>query len=275
MALNDDIVLGEGVAIDSGAASVVMRTGSGAIDAIIMYAVFLFGIIPLMNQLMPSLNQAQGTAVTITTVVGWFIIVPAIVETLTRGLSVGRLAVGLRIVRDDGGPVSARYAFGRALLGFFEVYASLGTIAFATSFMSAKGKRIGDMLVGTYAMRTRGGRSSLPAVTMPFGMAEWAAVADVRRLPDGLALTARLFIARAKDLSPDVRFRLGGELAARIAPFVAPAPPPGTHPETLIAAVLATRRDREYASGLAAGRVNAAEFERLSRLPFGMSDAEN
>ena len=36
------------------------------------------------------------------------VVVPTVVETLTRGRSLGRLIMGLRIVRDDGGPVGAR-----------------------------------------------------------------------------------------------------------------------------------------------------------------------
>ncbi len=274
MSINEEIVLGEGVAIDSGAASVVMRAGSGAIDAIVMYGGFLV-LLRVTGPLMDSVNNALGTALAVALVVAWFGGAPALVETLTRGLSLGRLALGLRIVRDDGGPVSARYALGRSLVGLFEVYLSFGLVAIITSFMSARGKRVGDILVGTYAMRTRGGRKSMPPIVMPFGMTEWARKADVRRLPDGLALTARLFLGRAHQMSPDARYRFGTEIAGQLADYVAPPPPEGTHPETFIAAVLATRRDREYASGIAAQRLNASEFERLSVLPYGIQDSSN
>ncbi|WP_291377575.1 RDD family protein [Demequina sp.] len=274
MSIDEEIVLGEGVAIDSGAASVVMRAGSGAIDAIIMYVGFVV-LVNVASPLLTSVNFAIVRALTIVLFVAWFVGVPALVETLTRGLSVGRLALGLRIVRDDGGPVSARYALGRALVGLFEVYLSAGLFAVIASFMSARGKRIGDMLVGTYAMRTRGGRKAMPPVVMPFGMTEWAQQADVRRLPDGLALTARLFLGRAHQMSHDARYRFGTEIAGQLASYVAPPPPEGTHPETFIAAVLATRRDREYVSGISAQRLNAEEFQRLSVLPYGIQDSDN
>ncbi|MCB2413594.1 RDD family protein [Demequina sp. TTPB684] len=274
MSINEEIVLGEGVAIDSGAASVVMRVGSGAIDAIVMYLGFIV-LLNVTGPLASAVNEAIGTALSIALIFVWFGVVPALVETLTRGLSLGRLALGLRIVRDDGGPVSARYAFGRALVGLFEVYLSFGLIAIITSFMSARGKRVGDILVGTYAMRTRGGRKAMPPIVMPFGMTEWAQKADVRRLPDGLALTARLFLGRAHQMSHDARYRFGKEISEQLATYVAPPPPEGTHPETFIAAVLATRRDREYASGITAQRLNAAEFERLSALPYGIPDSNN
>lgn len=274
MSIDEEIVLGEGVAIDSAAGSVVMRAGSGAIDAIVMY-VGLWVIFALMEPLLSVVNQAIFTSLVIAIPVAWLVGVPALVETLTRGLSLGRLALGLRIVRDDGGPVSARYAVGRALVGLFEVYLSFGIIAIVASFLSARGKRVGDMLVGTYAMRTRGGRKAMPPVVMPFGMMQWAQEADMRRLPDGLALTARMFLGRAPQMSHDARYRFGHQIAGQLAEYVAPQPPEGTHPETFIAAVLATRRDREYASGVTAQRVNAEEFARLSTLPYGIPDASN
>ncbi len=274
MSANEEIVLGEGVAIDAGAASVVMRAGSGAIDALVIGVSFIF-VLQLAEPVLQVVNGGLYAALNITLVVVWFIVVPALIELLTRGLSVGRLAVGLRIVRDDGGPVSARYAFGRALVGFFEIYATAGMVAVTMSFLSERGKRLGDMLVGTYSMRTRGGRKALPPVVMPFGLADWAATADVRRLPDGLALTARLFLARANEMTPDARRRFGTDIAAQMAPLVAPPPPGGTHPESFIAAVLATRREREYAAGWRADRINAADAERLARLPYGIPDAAN
>ncbi len=274
MSVNEEIVLGEGVAIDPGAASVVMRAGSGAIDAIAMY-LGLVALTRMSGPLLASVNGAVSTALSVALTVAWLVGVPTLVETLTRGLSLGRLALGLRIVRDDGGPVSARYAFGRAFVGLFEVYLSVGLIAVITSFMAARGKRVGDILVGTYAMRTRGGRKALPPIVMPFGMTQWAQQADVRRLPDGLALTARLFLGRASQMSHDARYRFGTQIAEQLASYVAPPPPAGTHPETFIATVLATRRDREYLWGTAAQRLNAAEFERLSVLPYGIADSDN
>ncbi len=274
MAVNDNIILGEGVEIDAGAASVVMRVASGAIDGIVMLVTYSV-LASLINPLIAVSNAALGRAIAISLTVLWFVVVPATVETLTRGRSIGRIAVGLRIVRDDGGPISARYAFGRALVGLLEIYMTLGMVAATASFLSERGKRLGDMLVGTYSMRTRGGRTALPPIVMPFGLAEWASTADMRRLPDGLALTARLFLGRAAQMSHESRMRFGLDLAARVGEYVAPAPPAGTHPETFLAAVLASRRDREYAAGVRADQINHAETLRLSRLPYGIQDVEN
>ena len=274
MSLDEESVLGEGVAIDAASAPVTLRIVSGLIDAIVLAVTFVV-LLTFLEPLLANLNEAWYFSLITVVSVAWFVGIPTTVETLTRGLSLGKLALGLRIVRDDSGPVSVRHAIGRALVGVLEIYLSAGMLAVGASALSQRGKRIGDMLSGTYAMRTRGGRKALPPVMMPPSLAGWAATADVRRLPDGLALTARMFLARAHEMTPEARSRLSAKISGQMAPLVSPAPAQGTHPEHFIAAVLATRRDREYNAGIRAQSAKAAEMARLGALPHGIPDAEN
>jgi hypothetical protein len=82
---------------------------------------------------------------------------------------------------------------------------------------------------------------------MPYELATWARAADVASLPTGLALAVRQFLSRAVALDPASRASVGTDLARRVSPYVAPPPPPGTAPETFLAAVVATRRERDQA----------------------------
>ena len=268
----DQILIGEGVVLDSGAAPVTLRMLSGAIDLAILIMAMI-GATTVLDRVLGLLNGALQRAVLITVLVAILVALPATVETLSRGRSLGRFAVGLRIVRDDGGPISARHAWTRALVGVFEVVFTLGSVAVTVSILGARGKRIGDYLAGTYAMRTRGAGRALPPLVMPPGMAHWASTADIARLPDGLALTARMFLAGAERMHPPSRVRVGTRLADQVVVHVSPAPPPGTHPEAVIAAVLAERRDREWR--LESARMQEAETQgdALRRLPFGIPDA--
>lgn len=272
--VEDELLIGEGVVLDAGAAPVTMRMLSGAIDVLVYGATFLVTV-SFLARASGTLNDAAFRAI----VIGWLVIslilLPAFVETLTRGRSVGRIAVGLRIVRDDGGPVSFRFALARSTAGLLEEYLTLGIIAVTVSMFSRRGKRMGDYLAGTYAMRTRGGQRALPPLTMPYGLEGWAANADFRRLPDGLALTARMFLGRAPSMHPESRMRLGQQIADQMSDYVAPAPPAGTHPETFIAGVLAARRDREYVIETNRMRRRDADSELVRSLPFGVPDVEN
>lgn len=270
----DEILTGEGVLLEASAAPVTYRIASGAIDAVATLGVLWLSAM-LVGALAGSLNAAAGKAIIIVYIVSLLVLAPATVETLTRGRSLGRMALGLRIVRDDGGPVSFRQAITRSIVALLEVWVSFGMIAVTTSLLSARGKRLGDMLAGTYALRTRGTMKPLPPVLMPPALAEWSRTADMSRLPDGLALYARLFLGRAAAMHPAARQRLGTRYAERLGEHVAPPPPFGTHPETYIAAVLATRRDREYATALRQASRAMTQGELLRRLPHGVPDVDN
>ena len=277
MADSDDVVIGEGVVLDSASATVGVRILSGLIDYILLGLVWLAAWIFVLSPVAFSgaLDSSALTAFIIVTNAGLLVAVPTAVETLTRGRSLGRLALGLRVVRDDGGPVGFRQAVTRALAGVFEVWASFGTVAALTSMLSQRSKRIGDMLAGTYVVRTRAVRADSLPLVMPAALTEWSRTVDIRRLPDGLALTARQFLSRAARLNPAARRQIGETLANRIAPYVSPLPEAGTHPETFIMGVLTTRRDREYALAVAHQSSDAAQSTGVQRLPFGVADVND
>ncbi len=164
------------------------------------------------------------------------------------------------MVRDDGGPIRMRHALVRALLAVIEIIFSLGSIALITSLLNVRGKRLGDLLAGTFVLRERGGAAAVPLPGMPMHLATWAVGADMARLPDGLAVGARRFLAGAPGLHPASRHQLGSDLAAQVSRFVAPPPPPGTHPEAFLAAVLVERRRRDHE------RLARLEHARAARL---------
>ena len=176
-----------------------------------------------------------------------FLVYPATLETLTRGRSLGKLATGLRTVRDDGGPITATHALVRALIGFVEIYAFTGIPALLSAMLSHKGKRLGDYAAGTYVVRDRV-RLVLPLpARMPPHLARWAATADISSLPVGLALGVRQYLGRVHEITPQSRAVLGNQLAEQVRPYVAPPPPAATSPEDFLAAVIASRRDRDLA----------------------------
>lgn len=242
----DDHVTGEAVALDLPPASLGSRIASGLIDIavtlVLLVVVFvIFGVAALQS------DAALFHVATIATLITVFIAIPTTVETLTRGRSLGKWACGLRAVRDDAGPVSFQHAFVRALVGFVEIYAFTGTPAFFSALLSAKGKRLGDHAAGTYVVRERVRLRLAPAALMPPHLQTWAQNADLATLPTGLALAIRQYLGRAATLDSRTRHDLGSRLAADVSAYVAPPPPPGTLPQDLLAAVMASRRERDMA----------------------------
>src|SRR4029450_2729688 len=94
-------------------------------------------------------------AVTTVTIVFVFLVWPVTFETLTRGRSPGKFALGLRVGRADVGPIRFRHALVRGLVGLIIEWPGLLmpilTWIFGAGAMlfNSKGKRIGDRAAGT------------------------------------------------------------------------------------------------------------------------------
>ena len=240
----DGAVTSEAVEVDLPVASVLQRCLSGLIDLIVLVvALFLASLV--IGLVIPEVSNAIAQSLLVVTVVLLVLGIPITTETVTRGKTVGKLTTGLRTVRDDGGPIGFRQAVVRGLIGWVEIYLAQATIALAAVVLTSRNRRVGDLAAGTYVINERQ-TIRLPVPTaMPPQLVGWAASADIAALPDSLALATRQFLHRAPTLTPQSRAALGTDLAQQVARFVAPAPPPGHHPETFLAAVLADRRRRD------------------------------
>ncbi|MFL6155648.1 MAG: RDD family protein [Marmoricola sp.] len=243
---SDDLVTGEAVALDLPAASFGSRIASGLIDILATVAT-AFALVLLLSVVLVQADEALAETAIILTMIALFLGVPTAVETLTRGRSLGKLALGLRTVRDDAGPISFQHAFIRSLIGFIEVYVFSGVPAFFSALLSDRGKRLGDHAAGTYVIRERFTLALPPPAQMPYPLQHWARSADIAPLPVPVALAVRQFLSRAHQLTPDSRAALSIRLTEQVQPFVSPAPPPGTPPEAFLTAVLVSRRDRDLA----------------------------
>lgn len=68
---------------------------------------------------------------------------PVLSELLLRGRSVGRLVMGTRVVRDDGGPVHVRQSVLRAVMAMFEIWSTTGAVALVCSVIDRRSRQIG------------------------------------------------------------------------------------------------------------------------------------
>lgn len=260
-----ELVTGEAVALELRPASFAGRALAWVLDTFLYLGLLVVSFL-IVGELAASLDDAASAAVLLLDAVLFLVGVPVAVETATRGRSVGKYAAGLRVVRDDGGPIRFRQAAVRGLLAVAEVY-TLPFLAVISSLVSPVGKRLGDLMAGTYVIRERGGGEVPPPVAMPPHLAGWALTADIGRIPERLALAARGFLGRAGSLHAQARGRLGVELADQVARHVAPPPPPGTHPEYFLAAVLAERTRRELERLTRAAQVRSRRTARRDAAP--------
>jgi uncharacterized RDD family membrane protein YckC len=247
---------GEAVALEVRPASFVLRGAGAIIDWLISIAFFI-AIIIAVTFLGGGLDQALVAAITVLALVLSIVVLPLTVEVLSRGRSVGKLVIGARVVRDDGGAIGFRHSLARALTGVLEIYLTFGGLAALIALLSPRSKRLGDLLAGTYSQYERISRTPPTVRPLPWQLQQWAQIADVAKLPDPLARRIAQFLAQADALTPIARAGLANELAAEVAPFVSPLP--AVDAETLLVAVAAVRRDRDYAALM-------LERERLARI---------
>jgi uncharacterized RDD family membrane protein YckC len=204
---------------------------------------------------------------TVSILVTVMVVIPTTVETMSRGRSLGKLAVGGRIVRTDGGASGFRQAFIRALVGVFEIWLTFGAVAALVGAFTPRAQRLGDLMAGTYSERTRTPKLPPPAPPIPPVLSGWAGVADVARLPDRLSRRIAQFVQNADAMQPPARARLAAELAAEAAVHVSPVP--DVDGETFLRAVVAVRRDRELRALLLEQERVAALTAAASGVPRG------
>jgi uncharacterized RDD family membrane protein YckC len=241
----DDLVTGEAVALDLPHASIGLRILSRVIDLVVLQVAGGV-VITLGGILASSFDDAVASAIMLITVVLVMVGYPVAMETLTRGRTIGKLAAGLRVVRDDAGPITFRHALTRGMVGILELNLLGGIPAVVSAVLSPRGKRLGDVAAGTYVIRERGRGAMPPPVPMPPHLAMWATNADFGKIPDGIAAAVRSFLPAAFSMDPVAREQRGRELLDEVMLSVSPPPPPGNHPEYVLAAVVAERRRRDY-----------------------------
>ena len=244
----DALITGDAVLLDLRTASFAVRMLSAAVDGVLQLGLPIGGTIAIAwtaarVELDDGFVAAGIVAVSVLAYVGY----PVLCELLLHGRSVGRLVMGTRVVRDDGGPVHLRQSLLRAVMAMLEIWSTSGAIALTCSVIDRRSRRVGDLLAGTMVIQERMRSLSPQRVEVPESLGRWVQGADVGRLPLTLMQDIRSFLPRAGTINPESRRELSRDLLRRTLPHVAPAPPPGTDPEEFLAAVLAerSRRDEE------------------------------
>lgn len=254
-----ELLSGEAVAIDVQPVGVVFRALGAIIDVLVSIAVvLLFAWLIDWATTFGLLDDAISSIFTIVMIVFSFVVLPCTIEIAMKGRSLGKLAIGGRIVRVDGGATTTRHAIIRSLTGVLETYMTLGGIAIVTGAFSPRSQRLGDLLAGTYCQRVRTKPLQVAPLTVSEHLQSWAEIADVALLPDRLGRRINQYFTHAPSMEPEARFHVANGLLSETEPFVSPMPI--ADPEEALRAILAVRRLRE-AQAL---RISDARVRQLS-----------
>ncbi|WP_330175536.1 RDD family protein [Streptomyces sp. NBC_01498] len=241
----NELVTGDAVVLGLRPAKLPSRALAVFIDLVVVWA----GYIVVSMVLAFAASSLDTAAVAALAVASFLLIpvgVPIAVETLSQGRSLGKLACGLRVVRDDGGPIRFRHALVRGAVGVVELLMSFGVIACVASLASARGRRVGDLFAGTLVVRERvpADRAQVVPPPPPWLVGRFSQL-DFSSVPDELWLAVRQYLTRMSQLDANVGSSMAQRLADDLAARTGVPLPPDVPPMAFLAAVVSERQSRD------------------------------
>lgn len=265
---DESFISGEGVKLDLKPASPFIRAAAFLIDLTLYVGAFLVLLFSLVAVTFDQgLPQTLVRAIFVIIIFLSFVVLPFVIEVFTHGYSLGKWAFNLKVVRRDGGIITARHSFVRAMTGMVETYMFLGLLSFMATVFSPRATRLGDVAAGTMVIQVPE-PIFYPPLVMPPDCAQWASHAQVLPIPDELHFECMNFLHNNRQILDQLRLSIGMSLAGRVSAFVSPKPPTNIHPERFLAAVLVVLRDREYAKELKRQDILEARRQQVEAVPF-------
>ncbi|MGW5348416.1 RDD family protein [Streptomyces sp. HUAS TT3] len=248
-----DLVTGDAVVLGLRPARLPSRALAFVLDLFVYVTGYLLVSVAL-TYATASLDDAAQAAVAVASFLLVLVGIPIAVETLSHGRSLGKLACGLRVVRDDGGPVRFRHALVRGAMGVVELLLTFGSVACIASLVSARGRRLGDVFGGTLVIRERVPVThAMPVPAPPPWLAGRFTALDLSAVPEGLWLAVRQYLTRMHQLDPQVGAAMAAKLADDLVARTGAPAPAGVPAAAFLTAVVHERQSRDAARAFAAG----------------------
>ncbi|MCX7967828.1 MAG: RDD family protein [Armatimonadetes bacterium] len=172
-----------------------------------------------------------------------------LLESLWGGQTLGKKALGLRVIRDDGTVPDLAASLIRNALRLIDYMPCTCGVGFTVMLLSAQFRRLGDYAAGTLVVREgRTAATTLPEeelAPMELEVLTPLAITNLGRLTDEQILSLRYFLLRSNQLPQDLREKIANELASKIANLLWEGNPPENLPsERLLEEVVWLYRQR-------------------------------
>lgn len=152
-----EVITPEGVALHLPAAGPVSRAIAWALDLAIR-----LGVLVILAMILAMLGRiGQGIHLIALFLIFWAY--PIVLEALWNGQTVGKKALGLRVVAADGAPVGWLAAITRNLLRTVDMLPFGYAAGLAASLIDPHGRRLGDMVAGTLVVHVESHRDAANA----------------------------------------------------------------------------------------------------------------
>jgi len=212
-----------------------------AVDYLIQFIALMALIILLMSVTIPWPWLAQWVEVLLIFV--FFFLSQAyfaFFEALWNGQSPGKRYTRLRVIKEDGRPVSVADAVARNLLRIVDWLPGIYAVGIVTMLLNRQNKRLGDYVAGTVVVHEK----PFEEMQLAWELAErpGAPLFHASRLsPDEFALV-ETFLQRRSHLSDDVRRDMARQIADRVAGTLGTPPALRAVPEVFLEGIARERR---------------------------------
>lgn len=210
----------EGVDLELTLAGAGSRMAAAVIDGIAQIAAVLVTLVVLAG-----LGAAVGedaallllgvASLTITVIIiGYYVLF----EVLAGGRTPGKMAMGIRVVSTEGGPVTLSGSMVRNLIRIVDFLPSFYGVGLVSVLVTRKNQRLGDLAARTVVVRDRQPEvGDLVDLTVePVAAARW----DVSAVTADEVALVRRYLSRRRSLTPDRREQIAGQIAAKLRPKV-------------------------------------------------------
>ncbi|MFN3257409.1 MAG: RDD family protein [Ilumatobacter sp.] len=219
------IITPDAVVLDIETAGFASRILAGVLDTLLMLLILIVSITVGSVAAGSTIGGGESTTTTVIAFASFSVIFgyPILFETLRRGRTPGKSALGLRVVTLDGAPIRFREATLRAMGGIVDRFLPPGGITGAVFVtITPKNQRVGDLIAGTIVIRDPAKFAPSPALwfSAPAGLEAFAETIDPTAITVDQYTVIRSFLTRGASLSPTIRHALGVDLAARLAATV-------------------------------------------------------
>ena len=120
-----------------------------------LVAIIIDGILLVIVEAVLTAILGTNQAVTVSGVSGLLYFIYYIVMEATKGATVGKMAMGLKVVKDDGSPISWSESIIRNLLRIIDILPSFYIVGAILIWVTSRNQRLGDMAAHTLVVSTR------------------------------------------------------------------------------------------------------------------------
>lgn len=227
----------EAVRVDLAQAGVGSRFVAQLVDGLLVAALVLAVVVAAVLVEDGPMAMLIGGGLAFFLQIGYF----AAWEARWRGQTPGKRAVGLRVLRADGSPVTATEALLRNILRLVDLLPVLGLVGIVSILATRRDQRVGDLAAGTVVVHERRGEAPRTLPGTGLRPPEWVAQLDVSSLDERDYALARSYLQRRPELDGAARARLVDHIAASLRPKLHGIPEGATSDELVAAVVSAVR----------------------------------